>query len=248
MELGTWALENPVPNQMNYKGAAQAQIDKFWKLAKDLGVTIKVVGDHTSKSCKLPVVELTFPGKGRILIRDNFHSVEIAVQWNFVPALTYADVYKEAQSWDNDGHENDRDWAWYCREIERCENYSWKGWSAEELADPRITRVEVSRSDGSKYWVDTRPEEKDRWAKRWTDPEWHHKQWAGRIFYDGVFGPTVKMYLGSNTFLEGISELIPYTDRGIYEKGKQNFTVSTSWDDVSGIIDRIRSAPNSSNR
>lgn len=244
MELGTWSLGNPVPNQMLWKGAARGQIDRFWKLAKDLGVTIQVVSNHTSKFIVLPVVELTFPGQGRIMVRDNFHDVEFAVLWDKTPVLSYDDVYGLVCEWDEHGRVEVDSWTWCLKQVGSCEGYSWKGWTPAELADPRITRVEVFRSDGSKYWVDKNPEEKDRWNKRMTDPEWLCKNWSsGGIFYEGVFGPGVKMYVGRHTFLQGIAEVIPATAHPIFTKGRKDFTVSSDWDSILDTINRIRNAP-----
>jgi hypothetical protein len=242
-DLGTWALDNPVPDIMIYKEGSRRQIQKFWDLAKGLEVGITVVGSHISKSIKLPVVQLAFPGKGRILLRDNFHSLEIAVLWDFVPDLKLWDIYPEAQERTETGRDGPKNWEWYKYHISRCEGYSWKGWSEAELADPRITRVEVDRGDGYKYWTDTTPAKKERWAKRWTDPEWHEKDWGGKVLWEGTFGPDATLYLGTCTFLEGIGDLIDSSARAIFDgTGQDAFTVSTSWEDVSGIITRIVNA------
>ena len=121
-------------------------------------------------------------------------------------------------------------------QIASCEGYSWKGWSPEELADPRITRVEVSRDDGSKYWKDTTPDKKEMWLKRMTDPKWYRGYSGTELFYDGEFGPGVKLYAGHTTYLEGITDR---NVRGIYCKGEKSFTVSTDWDRVQSIIEDI---------
>lgn len=236
MDLENWVRNNPVPTEMYWKSEAHRQIKKFWDLAKTLGVNIQVLGHHTSKSIKLPVVELAFVN-GRILLRDNFHTLEMAVQWDFAPALAYADVYPPAQ--DRFGETDARDWAWYLHEIDRCAGYSWRGWSEEEIADPRITRVQVNRDNGSVYWNDMTPDRKDRWLKRMVDPEWHHRDWGGRIFYEGVFGPNAKLFIGTATYLEGISDLIVREDQELFELGKRNFTLSTSWEAVFNIITAI---------
>ena len=238
--LAEWVLNNPVPRNMVYADSAYDQVKKFWVLAKDLGAKVSVVGHHTSKSIKLPVVEMVFPNKGKILLRDNFHSLEIAVLWDYVPDLEYRHVYRHVGEWVGDGKYEEQDgWKWYLNQVSRCEEYSWKGWSDEELNDPRITRVQVSRSDGSKYWVDTTPDKKEMWLKRMTDPAWYYRYSGGCLLHDGEFGPGVALFMGCSTFLEGISDLIPYGARETYRKGKKDFTVSTDWDRVQLIIENI---------
>ena len=245
MNLTEWKDRNPIPDGMLWKGGAEKQIENFWSLAESFGVQVLVVREHTSKSINLPVVELLFPNKGRILLRDNFYNVEIAVLWNRAPKLEYSDVYQPVSEWNNDTKQKEEvdGWEWYLSQIKRCEEYSWRGWSPEELADQRITRVEVTRPDGAKYWNETTPAKKDMWNKRMTDPEWHHKDWSsGALFYDGKFGPGAKLYVGYHTSLEGISSNIPWYAREIFKKGKKEFTVSSDWDRVRGIIERINAA------
>ena len=107
--LAEWVLDNPVPSNMYYAGSANDQAKKFWVLAKSLKATPSVVGHHTSKSIKLPVVELVFPNKGKILLRDNFHSLEIAVLWDYVPNLEYSQVYRHVGEWVGEGEYKEQD-------------------------------------------------------------------------------------------------------------------------------------------
>ena len=244
MDLLAWQIAYPFHSEMLWKGGAERQIQDFWDMAKRRGVPIAVVGSHRSKSIMLPVVQLVFPN-GRILLRDNFHSLEMAVLWDFAPDLKYGDVYRPVGKWGEDGGWDAADgWTWYLNEIARCEGYSWKGWSPEELADPRITRVEITHENGSKYWSEKKIEEKERWNKRMTDPTWLHTQWgSGKLFTADAFGPGATFYIGYRTYLEGISELIPYQAQEIFERGQKDFTISTQWEAVEGIIDAIIAAP-----
>ena len=243
----SWIHDHPIEDAMLWKAAALDQYKRFWELAEALRVNIRAVGSHTSKSIKLPVVELAFPN-GRILLRDNFHNVEMAVLWNFAPDVGYADMYQAVGAWveNPDGSETPvhvpaDGWTWYLEQIASCEGYSWKGWSGAELLDGRITRVLVTHpATGGIYWNETTPAKKDMWNKRMTDPSWFHKDWSsGRIFTNDTFGPGAKLYVGYNTFLEGIAELIPAHARDIFEKGKKDFTLSADWDNVLARITAI---------
>lgn len=64
---------------MIWKGAALDQLDWFKKLAELTGCTdTRVISYHTSKSIKLPVVEISRPGLSMIM-RDNFHDIKVSV-------------------------------------------------------------------------------------------------------------------------------------------------------------------------
>lgn len=84
--LTAWSLENPIPDEMYWKGAAQHQLKGFKDLLAiafrfDKNSILSVVCHHTSKSIKLPVVRLTLPSIGlNIWIRDNFHNFAVTVE------------------------------------------------------------------------------------------------------------------------------------------------------------------------
>ena len=239
LRLHDWLNENEPGEQMLWKGAAENQCQEFLKIARELqpGLEPLVVETHTSKSIKLPVVVID--GKyGKFYLRDNFHDVNLCVLWDFPPDLQLADVYREL------------DWDWYTEKMKKCEDYSWSGWSQEELDDPRITRVQAPTVDGKNtYWNDRRPEQKDRWAKRMEDPEWYYTDWSsGKLLVAGGLsnmGPGCKMYAAMNAFMEGLSrvEAIDYDARELFEPGMSKFTMAVgSLDDALELMKKINGA------
>jgi len=216
--------------EMYYYNSFHAQVKRFAEIAEELGVAMPaVVATHASKSVLLPVPSYNCPN-GFILLRSNFHDINMCVVWRFPPSLTLEQVYGEG-----------RDWDWYLGEIEKCAGYSWKEWSEEELADPRILRVESTRFDGSKYWPQPkRPEEKDRWNARLTSPEWHERDWSsGDLFVDGEMGPDAKFYHAERAFLQGISDAAPSYALDPWKPGKQAFTIACSWEHAFQLMQNI---------
>lgn len=212
-ELNEWAARNEPGDQMIWKGAALHQIAAFRGLADRMGGSCRVVETHTSKSIKLPVVEITGT-HGRFLLRDNFHGWNLCCLWDFPPDLPYDEVYGA------------RDWDWYLHQIERKRGYSFGGWTDEEMDDPRILRVQVTRENGTTYWKEVKGDEKDRWANRFVSTEWYTRDWSsGRILVDGPMGPGCKMYVTGHCFAEGISRVVDPDALKPYEKGKQSFAL-----------------------
>ena len=234
--LNTWIENNPVKDEMRWKAGAQHQSEKFAQLADELDSEPTVVSTHTSKSIELPVVSIE--GKhGRFLLRDNFHDVNLCVQWEFPPDLALSDLYAELS------------WDWYLEQIERCEGYSWKGWTQEELDDPRITRVQVTHPNGNTYWSDRKPEEKERWLKRMEDPEWYYRDWSrGKLIVEGGLSNMrsgCKMYMAHHPFLQGMTGhmRIEAGDHKPFEPGRSSFTLVTgTLDDALGLMLLINQA------
>lgn len=227
MRLEQWKAENTIRNEMNWKSAAEAQFEFFAKLAFEFGGDEpRVVGTHTSKSIILPVVEIE--GKhGRFLLRDNFYDINLCVVWDFAPAIHLSDVYPTL------------DWDWYTEQIERCAGYSWKGWSEEELADPRILRVQ--RPNGT--WNEVLGAEKDRWNKRLEDPEWYGRDWSGgELIAEGSMGPDVKLYRVDKAFLQGLDRVAPFEALEPFRPGRSSFAVATSRDAVGPLMHKIEEA------
>jgi len=88
--LEEWCKENVPADEMVWKKAAHVQFDFFHRLTwavcppgADYKVykTLKpiVISTHTSKSIRLPVVELRTPGGVVFTIRDNFHDYKVSV-------------------------------------------------------------------------------------------------------------------------------------------------------------------------
>lgn len=220
-----------IDDKMYWKGAALDQLGRFRRLAEGLGVEPRAVGSHRSKSIDLPVVELVVGGV-RCLLRDNFYSVEMAVQSPQPVTLPIASLFA--------GILEPHDWAWYLAQIDRARGYSWKFWTDEEMDDPRILRVIVTRENGMRQEWTVTPEVKDRWLKRLTDPEWYGKDWDAPLTYDGAFGPDAVLFVQDHTYCEGISDLIPREDRSAYVPGKSCFAVSLgTYEQAETLIRRI---------
>jgi hypothetical protein len=204
-----------IDDRMLWKGAALKQIEEFKALAERLGCEPVVVGCHTSKSIRLPVVRLCVGGCV-FLLRDNFYTVEMAVSASDPVTLPMAEML--------DGLCEAHDWDWYLEQIAKARGYSWKGWSDEEMADWRILRVKVKHDNGGEYVSKMDPDRKDRWAKRLEDPEWYSRDWAGaQITSDEPFGPGAVMFAQQHLYAEGIGDLVASEDLGPYESGKCAF-------------------------
>jgi hypothetical protein len=116
--LAEWIVANPPREKMIYREAARNQ---FCFLASTLRPLLfasfnpaecnaHVIGMHTSKSIKLPVVEFWMPGL-RIVVRDNFYDWKVSVQSDkpieiesedlFNPSEKISSVYCEGfEEWD----------------------------------------------------------------------------------------------------------------------------------------------------
>jgi len=85
-----WIQENPIPDNMAWKGAAEAQIGFWLDLCHVIGhglsyrksqACLSVIGEHRSKSITLPVVQYERPDLGLTLtMRDNFHGLKLSVE------------------------------------------------------------------------------------------------------------------------------------------------------------------------
>lgn len=80
-----WYRQNPVGNNMLWKGAAEDQFgfvrgplsNLFMRRPKE----VQVVGEHRSKSIPLPVYLLERPDVGlRVFLRDNFYDWKMSVE------------------------------------------------------------------------------------------------------------------------------------------------------------------------
>ena len=74
-----------VDDQMTYKTGADSQIEMFEIIPKLYkGIEMHVVGMHSSKSIKLPVIQIELPeNRTLITIRDNFHDICVSVDSKF---------------------------------------------------------------------------------------------------------------------------------------------------------------------
>ena len=215
IELIEWAAKNQPSGSMIWKNAWAAQVKCFHDLATMMGMEAYVVSTHTSKSIELPVVEI-WGLHGRFIIRDNFHDVNLAVIWDFPIDVPMSVIYSSMS------------WEQYCTAMRKKEKYDhWDQWTSEELNDPRILRVEVSRVDGSTYWREVRWEEKERWLKRLSDPEWYRRDWSSaKLLVEGGLsnmGPGCTFYVATHPFAEGMASVLKYNQQELYEVGKKAF-------------------------
>ncbi|MDB4278915.1 hypothetical protein N9917_04875 [Deltaproteobacteria bacterium] len=237
MELTDWIANHQPRPEMYWKGAALRQFQGFTLLAEQLGCKAQVVGEHTSKSIKLPVMEITGT-HGRFLLRDNFYGTNVCFQWEFSPDIPLSDLYKP-MTWDDY-------LALILKKRESGMGYGY--WTDEEMADPRILRVEVKRDNGNSYWSKVSPEAKDRWMARMTSTEWFSRDWSsGKLIVVGDMGPGCTMYAAPHSFAEGISRIVhgdalepwePGKTEGIFDMGDANAAL--------GLMKLINSAQPSS--
>ena len=212
-----------IDDQFCYKKPAVAQIEMVKKLASDLNMTPTVASYHTSKSIQLPVVRLVDEAtKGAFLLRDNFYSLEIAVQSPKPINLSYSALFGK--------HEDGEvlptlNWAWYVDQVERCRGYSWKFFTPEEMEKGKVseghTLPEWQKKDLENI------EKRERFNKWKDDPSWYSKDWSnGTICTDGLFPGASKMWVLGYCFAEGIARVIPMTELTIYTPASSRFAVS----------------------
>lgn len=230
--LDAWQEQNPVRDEMLWKGAAIKQIERFREMGREMNASVEVVGHHTSKSIRLPVALITGT-HGRFLLRDNFHDLNLCVLWDFPPDLRYGDLYVA------------KTWEWYLNEIERKRGYCYKGWTEEEMADPRILRVQVTYDNGNTLWREVKGDEKDRWTARMTSTAWFERDWSsGRLFVEGEMGPGCTLYRADRAFCQGISDVVPYDALQPWEPGKTQFTLALpDYDRAVEVMRAVNAAP-----
>lgn len=234
--LEEWVANNYPDSDLIWKESAVNQFKTFRQLGEAIEWTPCVEGYHTSKSCKLPVICFDFLDKLKIYIRDNYYDANIAVVSDIPLDLKYDYIYIP------------RDYDWYLEEINRKQDYCWKNWTEEEINDPRISRVENVRSDGSKYWSsDASIEKKQRWIDRYKDTSWWSKDWSsGSLIVEGELGPGCKIYVASTAFQEGIGKAAKdyeYYHFPLYDKEINNkefcIRVHNSYDDMIRVVKLI---------
>lgn len=208
-----------IRSSMAWRGAAIDQIDRFEStiavLASRLPLTVELVGSHTSKSIHLPVVRVT-TSAGEFTLRDNFYDINLMATLKSPSVLTLDEFFT--------GIQEPLSWDWYLAEVDRARNYSWREWTDEEMNDPRILRVKDKRP-GCDMWWEKGDKERDRWAKRMSNPAWYGCDWSsGEITWDGEFGPGVKLFVQGHAYAEGITVT---TSNKKYLKGINSFIIAT---------------------
>lgn len=210
-----WVKENPVKEEMIWKGAAEHQLTEFAGLAEELDAVLYVISYHNSKSIKLPVIALQF-NNGWLILRNNFYDICIGMIWNHIPDLKLSEVATPMP------------WATYLEAMSKNKGYTYKHWTEEEINDPRILRVFVERENGNGYWSKVSGETKDRWLNRMKSPEWMQYDWGrSRIVVEGskdnTFDPTTEpsFYVLGYGFCEGFDRGgVPYQVMESWEPGK----------------------------
>jgi hypothetical protein len=199
--LEDWLDRNSPRPELYFAVAAATQFEKWFELGQTLELTPHVVSTHMSKSCKLPVVAFRMPG-GWVLLRDNFYDINLLVVWDSpIDFLSMDDVYGEPQAY-----------SWYAQTLDQVRGYTFRHWTNEEIADPRILRVKVTTAaDPKGHWSAVSAEAKDRWAERSTSVEWL-QDWGGHAIptaerdADGRFCENTKFYRFDTPHLQGLRE------------------------------------------
>jgi hypothetical protein len=221
-----------IPDRMTWKAAALDQIEKFRQFAEQLGFPWEVAGSHTSKSICLPVIRINCKDM-EVYLRDNFHDLNLCVVAK-QPIRTPLSVLFE-------GVLEPFGWDWYLEQVTRCRNYSWSGWTDEQMDMPGLLCL---TNDAPAYAV-KRPEVKARWCKRLTDPAWYRHDWSsGQITWEGEFGPGVVLWVQNHPFMQGIAELVPSSASQPYKPGCTEFALALpGLDQARNLIQRLCNTP-----
>lgn len=218
-----------VAPKMFWHDAALAQIkqieDTFADLASRHQLVAEVVGSHPSKSIQLPVVKVTTVA-GEFTLRDNFNDVNLMAILKRPAAIPLAEFFA--------GVQDPLTWDWYLEQVADAHGYSWEAWTDEEMNDPRILRVRDKRGT----WQVKKPEAKDRWMRRMSDPAWYRHDWsANELTWEGEFGPGVQLFSQGRAFAEGIDVTTPNT---AYARGRSHFIIAVgTWLAASLMIERL---------
>lgn len=209
--LARWAEANaPAPSNF-FCDAALEQFEHFVTLGQRIGRSPVVVSTHRSKSLTLPVV--LYRGAVNIFLRDNFHDVNLCAVSAEPFSYTFAEVYGEPLPP-----------SWYWKEMNRCADYTWKGWTEDQIRDPNVRSVQVRHDAGHFYESKASTEKKERWLRRLKDQSWYEQDWSGgRLFRDDR-----GFYHAPQAFREGMSAGSPEA----YEPGCTSFTVAVTWEEA----------------
>ena len=203
-----------IADTMRWKASALNQIERFWELTSTLGLHAEVVGSHTSKSIRLPVICITGANGVKVYLRDNFMDVNVCVVADRPITIPTATMFE--------GVITPLDWDWYLAQIARCRGYSWREWSDEQMADPGLLSV----TTGDHMWT-IEAGEKERWTRRLEDPSWYTLDWStDGLVWEGEFGPGVALYRQAHPFMQGIRGLVRAEYASPYKPGCQGFALA----------------------
>lgn len=210
-----------ISGTMLWKNAALSQLESFKSLAGEIGSPEPiVVSSHVSKSITLPVALFSVPHL-RIVIRDNFHGLNVWVESDRPITVPLSEIFPAI------------DFAWYKSQIDSCRGYTYADWSIDEINDDRILRVRRKNGNG---WSMVSGDEKDRWSKRMTSTEWYKKDWSSsslivdeesvnRAKADIEFNENTQFFRCEHCFAEGMSSLWE-KEPPLYSVGSQNFIIA----------------------
>lgn len=181
--------------------------------------TLKVIGTHRSKSIELPVIQIDIQDYCFIL-RDNFYNINCWIQSTKPITVPFSVFYKQY------------DFFWYVSEIQRAQNYLFKGWTTEEIDDPRILRVKVNN-----LWRTISSQAKDRWLNRYLNTDWYRIDWSALTLIptSSPITAITTFYKADHCYLEGIKNTNPKH----YDIGSQDFVICTQWTELETIVKTI---------
>lgn len=93
MEWSSWRSSYDPSQAMSWRGSALWQFRQIEHTMGQFDAPV-VVSTHRSKSIVLPVVRFGHRN-GTVLVRDNFHDLNVCVRWVFPPSLPPALVFDE---------------------------------------------------------------------------------------------------------------------------------------------------------
>jgi len=165
-----------VPDTLYAYKAGEGQPAAFQDMATSVcpGLAVGVIGFHTSKSTPMPVIRIALDGGWAVYMRNNLHDIAVAfanendeTYGKQTPLPDAVQAALLAQSPVAPAEE-------YLAVEGKKRGYRYKEWTDEEMADPRILRVQ--RSNGT--WSEVTGAAKDRWIARHRSTEWTHRDWG----------------------------------------------------------------------
>lgn len=230
MKLAEWYAHVRNSRDLYFYEAAEAQRSQWEQLEADLGAPVEVSGHHTSKSAQLPVIKVLLPSLGVAYVRDNFYNVVLGLNLEKECPLTAEQTGRLLS------------WSEYVDNIQRCRNYTYRGWSDSEMADPLIVSVYVRREDGGSHISSVKAETKWRWVNRMESPEWYVHDWSGgRIMAQGPM-PGCDFWHFDQVWGEGMPDSVC---RNIWVPGEKQGLIGGNFEKIRGLIRILKEASSS---
>jgi hypothetical protein len=183
-------FRSTVPETLFAYKSGLGQAAEFQKLVEVLGfgLTVEVVGFHVSKSTPMPVVRVILEDGWEVFMRNNLHDVCFAFVNGRDPDWGKTTPLPDAAQAALLGQFPVAPKTEYLVQMAKKRNFCYKVWTDEEMADPRILRVQ--RSNGT--WSEVRGEAKDRWIARHQSTEWTHRDWGSTHWVASRDGETIQ--------------------------------------------------------